>query len=90
MVVGGLCMLRMNLRMKNNMQKSILSGLESIFSALYSSGRYLLMLGLSIAAAWFSEIYYDAHVVVMALCLYFTAVGVSATAFVNWLFGGKR
>lgn len=39
---------------------------------------------------WFSEAYYDAHVVVMALCLYFAAVGVSAIAFIDWLFGEKR
>lgn len=48
------------------------------------------MLGLSIASAWLSEVHYDAHVVVLALFLYFTAVGVSATAFIDWLFGEKR
>lgn len=72
------------------MPKSILSGLKSILSALYSSGRYIVLLVLSIAAVWFSEIYYDAHIVVMALCLYFTAVGVSATAFIDWLFGERK
>lgn len=48
------------------------------------------MLGLSIAAVWLSEVHYDAHVVVLALCLYFTAVGVSATAFINWLLGERK
>ena len=72
------------------MQKSILSGLESICSALYSSGRYIVLLVLSIAAVWLSEIYCDAHVVVLALCLYFTAVGIIASAFINWLFGEKE
>ena len=72
------------------MHKSILSGLELIFSVFYSSSRYIVLLVLSIAAVWLSEIYYDAHVVVLALCLYFTAVGVSATAFINWLFGEKK
>lgn len=72
------------------MPKSILSGLESILSALYSSGRYIVLLVLSIAAVWLSEIYYDAHVVVLALFLYFTAVGVSATAFIDWLFGERK
>lgn len=76
--------------METNTLKSILSDLESILSALYSSSRYIVLLVLSIAAAWFSEIYYDAHVVVFALCLYFTAVGVSAAAFINWLFGEKK
>ena len=72
------------------MQKSILSGLESICSALYNSGRYIVLLVLSIAAVWLSEIHYNANVVVLALCLYFTAVGVSAVAFINWLFGDKK
>lgn len=63
---------------------------KSILSALYSSGRYIVLLVLSIAAVWLSEIYYDAHVVVMALCLYFNAVGVSATALFDWLFGEKK
>lgn len=72
------------------MQKSILSGLESILSALYSSSRYIVLLVLSIAAVWLSEIYYSSHVVVMALCLYFTAVGISATAFIDWLYGEEK
>lgn len=69
------------------MHKSILSGLELICSVFYSSSRYVVLLVLSIAAVWFSEIHYDAHVVVLALCLYFTAVGISATAFIDWLYG---
>lgn len=48
------------------------------------------MLGLSIATVWLSEIYYDTHVVILALCLYFTAVGVSAVAFIDWLFGERK
>lgn len=72
------------------MHKSILSGLESICSAFYSSSRYIVLLVLSIAAVRLSEIHYDAHVVVLALCLYFTAVGISATAFIDWLYGEKK
>jgi len=72
------------------MRKSILSGLESILSAFYGLGRYIVLVALSIDAVWLSEIYYDAHVVVLALCLYFTAIGVNVTAFINWLFGEKE
>lgn len=72
------------------MRKSILSGLESICSVLYSSIRYIVLLVLSIAAVWLSEIHYDSHVVVLALVLYFTAVGISATAFIDWLYGEKK
>lgn len=62
MAADGLFMLRMNLRVVNNMSKSILS-------ALYSSGRYIVLLILFVAAVWVSEVYYDAHVVVMAFTL---------------------
>lgn len=72
------------------MTKSNLSRLESIFSAFYDSGRYVLAILAAIALVWFSERHYGTQEVAMSFILYLIAVGVTASAFFNWLIGERK
>lgn len=72
------------------MAKSNISRLESILSALYNSGRYVLAILATIALVEFSERYYGAQEVAMSFTLYLIAVGVTASAFFNWVFGDRK